>query len=119
MCCVGQRPVTKSISHFITVLSSMCSHYRCAASLILTTTVPEVTRVTIGIGHKFNTLVLLFYERPLHWDPKYLVLSKLSAFNVNVSPGISFTFSKIKNAWLHRSCNDRLLCDEALLAETT
>ena len=48
---------------------STCFHNRCAASLILTSTVPRVTRITIGIGQKrvrsFNDLVLLVFERPL------------------------------------------------------
>ena len=51
-----------------TVLYSTCFRYRCAASLILTSTVLGVTQVTIGIGQKrvrsFNDLVLLVYERP-------------------------------------------------------
>ena len=52
--------------NLMTVLSSTCFHYRCVASLILasmTSTVPGVTRVTIGIGQRrarpFNDLVLL------------------------------------------------------------
>ena len=43
--------------------------YRCAASLILTATVPGAIRVTIGIGQNrvwsFNDLALLVFERPL------------------------------------------------------
>ena len=51
ICGVNQRPVSKSMfAILITVLSSSCFHYRCAASLILT--VPGVTRVTIGIGQQ-------------------------------------------------------------------
>ena len=70
ICGVNQRPISKSIFAILkAVLSSMCFHYRCAASLILTSTVPGVTRVTIGIGQKrvrpFGDLVLLAFERPL------------------------------------------------------
>ena len=42
--------------------SCTCFHYRCAASLIMTATVPGVTRVTTGIGQNrvrpLNDLVL-------------------------------------------------------------
>ena len=52
-------------SQIETVLSSTYFHYRCALSLILTSTVPGVTRVTIGIEQNrvwpFNDLVLLVY----------------------------------------------------------
>ena len=44
-------PVSKwMFANLVTVLSSTFSHYRCAASLILMSTVPGGTRVTIGIG---------------------------------------------------------------------
>ena len=44
ICGVNQRPVSKSVfANLTTVLSSTCFHYRCAASLILTSTVPGVT----------------------------------------------------------------------------
>ena len=70
ICGVNQRPISKSMfAILITVLSSTCFHYRSAASLILTLTVPGVTRVAIGIRQKrvrpFNDLVLLVFERPL------------------------------------------------------
>ena len=69
ICGVDQRPVSKSMfANLTTVLYSTCLHYRCAASLILTSTVPGVTRVTIGIGQKrvrsLKDLVLLVFERP-------------------------------------------------------
>ena len=53
ICGVNQMPVSKSMfANLITVLSSTCFHYHCAASLILTSTIPGVTRDTIGIGQK-------------------------------------------------------------------
>ena len=66
---VNQRPVSKSmVANLTTVLYSTCFHYRCAISLILTSTVPWVTQLTIGFGQKqvrsFNDLVLLVFERP-------------------------------------------------------
>ena len=70
ICGVNQRQVPKSMfASLISVLSSMCYHYRCAASIILTATVPVVTRVTICIGQKqvrlINDFVLLVFKRPL------------------------------------------------------
>ena len=70
ICGINQRPVSKSMfAILITILSPTCFHYRCAASLILASTVPGVTRITIVIGQKrvrpFNALVLLVFERPL------------------------------------------------------
>ena len=79
ICDVNQMPVSKSMFwNLITILSSTCPQYHCAASLILTLTVPGVTRVTIDI-------ILMVFERSCHWGPKYLVVSKSSEFNVNVS----------------------------------
>ena len=51
----------------------------------------------MGIGQKrvgpFNDIVLLVFERPLVTrGPKYLIASKSSEFNINVSPDIMFTF---------------------------
>ena len=70
ICGINQMPVSKSMfASLITVLSSTCFHYHCAASLILTSTLPGVTRVTIGIGQRrvrpLNDLFLLVFERPL------------------------------------------------------
>ena len=54
-------------ANLITIVSSTCLHYRCAASSVLTLTVPGVTRVTIGIGQKrvrsCNDQVLLVFEQ--------------------------------------------------------
>ena len=107
-CGVNQRPVSKStFVNVITVLSLTCFHYPWAASLFLTSTVPGVTRVTIGIGQKlvrpFNDQGLLVFERPLvTGGPKYLVVSKSSEFNLSVSPGIIFTFCNNKITRLHQ-----------------
>ena len=89
ICGANQRPVSKSMyASLITVLSSTCFHYRCAASLILTSTVPGVSLVTIGIGQKqvrpINDLFYWFSSDLLSPWAKYLIVSKSSEFNVNV-----------------------------------
>ena len=120
ICSVNQRPVSKSkLANLITVLSSTCFHYRCATSLILTSTVPRVTGVTIDIGQKrvrsFNDLVLLkilVFERPsVTGGPDYLVVSKSSDFNVNVSPGISLVLPSVSSKLFGyvRSCEVMIL----------
>ena len=108
ICVVNQRPVSKSMFvNLITVLSSTCFHYPCAASLILTSKVPGVTRVTIGIGQRrvrpFNDIVLLVCGRSLVTGVPsiYLLVSMSSEFNVNVSTGIIFTICDIKIVWLY------------------
>ena len=68
ICGVNEMTVSKSpLANLMTVLSSKCFHYR--ASLILTSTVPVVIRVTTGIGQKrvrpFSDLVFLVFKRLL------------------------------------------------------
>ena len=109
ICIVKQRPLSKSIfANLISVLYFACFHFHCAASLILTLTVPWVTRVKIGIGQnrvrQLNDLILLFFRATsCHWWPMYLVDSKSSEFVVKVSAGTIFSSCIIKIVWLRAS----------------
>ena len=67
---VNQRSASKSnLVNSIAVLYSVCLHYRYAASLILTSTVPGVTFATIDTGQKrvcpLNDTIFLVFERLL------------------------------------------------------
>ena len=66
---VNKRPVSKSIfANLTTLLYSMCFHYRCAASLILTSTVQESPELRLSSDKKQErplNLVLLVFEQPL------------------------------------------------------
>ena len=68
------------------------------SSLILTLRVAEVTPVMIGIRQKwvrqFNDLALLFSRDLMSLGAQVPGRLKSSEFNVNVSPGIIFTFCK-------------------------
>ena len=89
------------------ILSNRFVVYVLSQPLCCFTNASGVIRVTIGIGQKrvwpFNDLHFFLFERPLvAGGPKYLVVSKSTAFNVNVSPVIMFTFCNIKIVWLHQ-----------------
>ena len=60
---VNQMPVSKLMfTNLITILSSMCFHYCCAASQILTSTVPGVGLALDKNESDHNDLVLLVFN---------------------------------------------------------
>ena len=88
ICGVIQRPVSKSMfANLITRLYSTSFHYRCNASLILASTVPGVTQLTIGSWQKTSPVIEWssftdFRAAFRHWGPMYLVVPKSSEFDV-------------------------------------
>ena len=86
---------------------SVMINFNCACPAIQrASTVLGVTQITTGIrqmspGIKCPSFTG-FWATSCHWGPMYLVVSKSSEFDVNVSAGIIFTFCNIKIVCLHR-----------------
>ena len=98
----------------ITGLSSTCFHYRCAALLILTSTVPGVNRVTTGIGQnwvkRFNDLVSPDFEWPLvTWGPRTLSFQSRPCLMFLQALYLPSVTSKLFGYMYIRSCDVRIL----------